>query len=215
MKPRFELNKVRPKTPEPFDFNKPEENARELFLIKDSFATRGIKQEFTEVGERVPTGMINIVNDTAASDLSNTVTETTLKSKKLFFTPFIRSRAFVIKALGTYSTVSGTPTFTLRFKALEGGSSATTHHTITSTAGQVTDSPWSVEWIMTVPTVGTTGTIESHLEAKINNVNKDTGRTGALTFNTNAMQEFRITAQWSGADVNNVLKLRQFLIFLV
>lgn len=185
------------------------------FLKEDVLASRGITQEFIQIEEKRPTGMMDIINDVASSDLSSSASETTIKSQKLFFTRFIKGRALVVKASGVYSTASGTPTFTLRFKTLEAGSSATTHHTITSTAASVTDAPWSCEWVMTVPTIGVSGSLESYLEAKINNVNKDSGRSNAATFNTSAMQELRVTAQWSASNANNVFKCRQFLIFLV
>jgi len=65
--------------------------------------------------------------------------------------------AFRIFASGLYTTDDVAANVSLKFKV---GSNA--FHTITSTAGIVTNRSWFAQWLIIVPTVGTSGTAESN-----------------------------------------------------
>lgn len=118
--------------------------------------------------------------------------------------------AFRIRAAGRYTTDDATATVALALKV-----GSTTYHTITTTAATVTNAPWMVDWLVIIPTIGTSGTAESYVSAKTNNVNKDAASTATQTIDTTAAQIISITATWTSGSAGDDISIRQFLIELI
>lgn len=186
-----------------------------ILSLETSFAQKGISIDFKDIDYRVITPSVTLLIDGTTQTVSNTVTETSLKTTNLRFTQFIKNRTLRLRATGTYSTANGADTFTLRLLMLQSGISTSTYHTLTSTAASVTNVSWNIDWIVTVPTIGTSGTTESYVSSKINNVNKDDSFASPRTFDTTSMQQFKLTVQWSSANVNDIFKMRQYILELV
>ena len=115
-----------------------------------------------------------------------------------------------ITASGRYTTDAGTETFALALKV-----GSTTYHTLTSTAATVTNAPWHLVWTIIIASVGASGTAESFVSAKINNVNKDAASTTTQTIDTTANQTISITATWTSGSAADDISIRTFLIELL
>ena len=118
--------------------------------------------------------------------------------------------AFRIRASGRYTCNAGTETVALALKV-----GSTTYHTLTSTAAITVNAPWIIDWTIIVATIGSSGTAESFVSAKINNVNKDAASTTTKTIYTTSAQTISITATWTGGDASDDLSIRTFLIELI
>jgi len=117
---------------------------------------------------------------------------------------------FKITAFGVYSTANGVDTVTVRVGI---GNAATTElNSMTSTAASVTNAPWHLIWCGTIASLGSSGTIESHMTASMNNVSKDDPNTATATINTTLTRIFAVTAQWSNALAGNTISIRQFIV---
>lgn len=121
---------------------------------------------------------------------------------------------FRITASGMYTTDDGTSTVAIACKV-----GSTTYHTITTTAGTISNAPWRIEWVFTVKTIGASGKAFSYASAKTNNVNKDSVQTtaGGVTIDTTVSpgQAISLTATWSSGDSGDSITIRQFLIELL
>lgn len=143
-------------------------------------------------------------------------TETTLNSYTVPLNSISRNdsntekagNVFRIWAAGTYGTNNGVDTCSIRLKV-----GSTTYHTITTTAGIVTDVPWYINWTIIISATGASGTAESFAESRFNNLNKDSGSTATRTIDTTADQTISITEQW--ADAGNTISIRQFMVELL
>ena len=90
--------------------------------------------------------------------------------------------------------------------------SHTEWNSMTSTAATVTDSPWHLEWIGIVTTIGSSGTLEAQMTGDINRVNKDDPNTATVAINTTGSVTIALTADWDGTDAGNSISIRQWII---
>src|SRR3990167_908875 len=161
-----------------------------------------------------PSGVLT-VSTTATSVGGATTADTTLNS----FTipaltlsrndPKIDNVGNVIRvwAGGRNTTDDATAAVTLKCKV-----GSTTYHTITSTGSAASNQPWHIGWVFVINTLGTGGTAESQVEAKINNVNKDSANTSTITINTTIDNTLAITAAWASGDAGDDISIRQFIV---
>lgn len=121
---------------------------------------------------------------------------------------------FRVWAAGVYTTDDSTATVAIKLE-LNNGAADTTYHTITTTGATVTNAPWYIDWMFIVSAIGSSGTAETYVTAKTNNVNKDVGGTSALTLDTTLAQTIKMTATWASGDAADSISIRQFLIELI
>lgn len=117
---------------------------------------------------------------------------------------------FRVRVSGTYTTDDAVATFSLLAKV--GGS---TWHTITSTGAIVTDQPWAIDCYIIIATIGASGTAESYISAKINNVNKDTSGTSTFSIDTTSANSLTVSASWTGGSAGDNVKIRQHIVELL
>ena len=136
--------------------------------------------------------------------------QTDLKSFKFFPNEWHIGMCVRISASGVI-TDDGT-----RVCKLSLGSGLAAAHTewnsMTSTSATVTNSPWHLQWIGIVTTLGASGTLEAQMQGDINRVNKDDPNTAAVALATDTAVTIALTADWDGSDVGNSLSIRQWLI---
>ena len=82
----------------------------------------------------------------------------------------------------------------------------------TSTAAIMTNEPWNFEFYGTVISIGSAGTLERHLKARINNINKDFSTPGTPAIVTTAPITVALTADWSVATAGNSISVRQWIV---
>jgi len=136
-------------------------------------------------------------------------TETDLNSFRFFKDEFHVGMIIRISALGTY-TSDGTRTMTLRVGL--GTAPVTEWNSAISTAASTTDAPWNLVWYGIITSIGSAGTLEAQLTAKINNVNKDDANNAAVAFNTQLNNTIGLTVQWSANNSGNSVTCRQFIV---
>ena len=85
-------------------------------------------------------------------------------------------------------------------------------NSMTSTSATVTNSPWHLQWIGIVTTLGASGTLEAQMQGDINRVNKDDPNTAAVVLATDTAVTIALTADWDGSDAGNSLSIRQWLV---
>lgn len=118
--------------------------------------------------------------------------------------------AFRVRAAGIYTTDDATATFSLGLSV--GG---TTYHNIGSTAATVTAAPWNIDWLFIVSAIGSSGTVESQLSAKINNVNKDSAQTGTIAINTTVANTILLQTVFTSGSAGDSISIRQFMVELL
>lgn len=117
---------------------------------------------------------------------------------------------FRIRAAGIYTTDDATATFSLGLSV--GG---TTYHNIGSTGATVTNAPWMIDWLFIVSAIGSSGTAESYVSAKINNVNKDVGQTATIAIDTTAANIILLQTVFTSGSAGDSISIRQFIVELL
>jgi len=180
---------------------------RRLIPVQTATVGRSIKlrDKFTLSGAVASDS--TVVTVTAAGSSGN---QTDLKSFKFFPNEWHVGMVVRITARGVI-TDDGT-----RVCKLSVGSGLAAAHTewnsMTSTSATVTNSPWHLEWIGVVTTIGSSGTFETQMTGDINRVNKDDPNTAAVALATNTGITIALTADWDGTDAGNSLSIRQWCV---
>lgn len=137
--------------------------------------------------------------------VANTTTETTVYTSTINANEFITNDVYSVRLNGIYSQASGSgDNFTMRVKI--GG---TTVATITSSNGNVTNTPFDAEFVGTVRSTGVSGTIQTYFKGEFDNINKSSANTAATTIDTTASNDITVTIQWSAAKTGNTITIQQ------
>lgn len=117
-----------------------------------------------------------------------------------------------MEAGGSITIGAGPQTITLRFYA--GPTSSTLLATFPLALSTVTGSPppWRLVSILTVKTIGATGTIQINSTFTVNDTSPTTFVNQTLaTFNSTNANIIRVTAQWTSSNASNVFITNQFM----
>lgn len=117
---------------------------------------------------------------------------------------------FRIRASGRMTTDDSSSTVAIALKI-----GSTTYHTITSSAATVTNAPWMIDWMVTVMSIGSSGTAESYVSAKINNINKDASSTSTTAINTTTAQAISLAVSWTSGSAGDDISIRSWLLELL
>lgn len=146
-------------------------------------------------------------SDATVTTVAGNAAETTLNSYVFDINELHVGATIRIWAAGIYTTDDATANVAIKFKV-----GSTTYHTVTTTGATVTNVPWCASWTVIISQVGSSGTAESFVTAKTNNVNKDSGSTATQTFDTTAQNTFAITATWASGDAADSISIRQMIV---
>lgn len=141
---------------------------------------------------------------TSTVTVANTTTETTIYSEPISAGSLDVGEVIDILLNGFYSTANAADTFTLRFKI-----GATTVLTVTSTAKNVTNTPFEIDFRTTIRTIGAGGTCISYASVKLDNTDASAAATTTTAINTTNANTLTVTLQWSNALAANTLSLTQ------
>lgn len=137
--------------------------------------------------------------------VANTSTETTIYTSTINANEFVTNDVYSVRLNGIYSQASGSgDNFTMRVKI--GG---TTVATVTSSNGNVTNTPFDAEFVGTVRSTGVSGTIQTYFKGEFDNINKSSANTAATTINTTTSNDITVTIQWSAAKTGNTITIQQ------
>lgn len=141
---------------------------------------------------------------TSTTTVANTTTETTIYSEPISAGSLDVGEVIDILLNGFYSTANAADTFTLRFKI-----GATTVLSVTSTAKNVTNTPFEIDFRTTIRTIGAGGTCISYASVKLDNADASAAATTTTAINTTNANTLTVTLQWSNALAANTLSLTQ------
>lgn len=149
---------------------------------------------------------LNLAGDVITSDttVANTTTETTVYTESISPNELHVGQAITCRVLGRYSTANATDTFTARLKI--GG---TTVASVVSTADNVTDGGFDLEFVITTRSTGATGSVIHHLTAVFNNEVKTNPAASTTAVDTTASTDITVTIEWSAADSGNTVTVTQ------
>lgn len=136
--------------------------------------------------------------------VANTTTETEIFTSTVLANEFHPGYVVRSRLNGYYSTANASDTFTIRYKI--GG---TTILSFTSDANNVTNTPFDLEFLTTIRSIGGSGTEISFGSITADNVDKDTTETSTSSIDTTIDLSFSITVQWDNADASNTITLTQ------
>lgn len=152
----------------------------------------------------------------AGATVANTATQTNF-SLYVDFAANSLTVGMVLKvtARGVYGTdavVSGTLNLRLKMGT-----------TVLCATGDVTNTPaltdqgWSFEALVVITSIGAGGTVEAQGEGRLSTALStalmlSAANTAAVSVDTTATQKLQLSADWSDADADNTITLRQFLV---
>lgn len=148
----------------------------------------------------------------AGNTIADTDSETAFESTYEFQAESLaQGNVIRVKAAGVLSTDSSVaPTLTL--KVYVGTDAVLTQSVTLSTA--LSDDGWALDAIMVVQVDGASGALEvqgiAHIEDSTFNLENST----AFTIDTTVALKISITAEWSAADEDNTVTLRELLVYL-
>lgn len=175
--------------------------------ILDDSSTRTNRFDFAGL-----TGVVK--TDWVATTVTNTVTETVLDTCGTFGQPTLQPNALRIgsqirqRMSGVYYTANGADTVLLRIN-----DGATHWAGVTSPVGQVTGSPFFLEWLTIVKSIGAAGHIDTDIvTAKFGTNYAQTITANSLDYviDTTTARTLSITATWSNALAGNAIQFRQY-----
>ena len=146
--------------------------------------------------------------------VASTASETDLASIVILANENRLYTTFKIYAAGVYSTLAG-GNATVAIRVGLGAAPTTEWNIMTTTAADVTNVAWHLNWTGIITVIGTSGTLEAQLQGKTNNVNKDDPNTATVTFNTTIRNTIGITADWTASDASNTISIRQFICEII
>lgn len=141
---------------------------------------------------------------TSSTTVSNTVTETTLYTEPIAANELHEGQVVKVRTLGRYSTANASDTATIRLKI--GGT--TILSTVTS-AKSVTNAPIDIEFIFTVRSEGSSGTVISFGRVELDNENKSSASTSTTTIDTTVAEDVTVTIEWDNALAGNSISVDQ------
>lgn len=153
----------------------------------------------------------------AANTVANTTTETAFNSS---YTVALASLAvgtvLRVTLFGTYSTDAIPPTLRLRGKVA--GTTVIDTTAFTATAS-ITDKGWKAEYTIIITTAGASGEVEAQglcsFQSALTTVQAvHMSNTAKVSVNLSGASALTVTAQWSVADTDNSIKLREMLVSL-
>jgi hypothetical protein len=106
-------------------------------------------------------------------------------------------------AFGFYTNASSSDDFILRVKV------GNNTHTIARVGGNVTNSPWKLEYNGTIRTAGSSGTIISHMNMLDKATTYSSTDTAAESLDTTVVGNIIVTVQWGNAKLGNVFNMTQ------
>lgn len=122
---------------------------------------------------------------------------------------FAVGKTFKISGKGFYSN-TGTPTLTLKVKA--GSTVLLTSGAITTTTS-ASNRGFSFEGVLTVYSVGSSGTIHGQGEVvEVGSAHTAMVNTSAVTLNTTANQALNVTVQWGAASASNTITITNLVL---
>ena len=139
----------------------------------------------------------------------NTVGDQTLKTYTFQPNELHQNACLRITMQGDYDMVDVAANASITFKV-----GSTTYHTIAIPTGVLADKPWSFVWTMILASIGSSGTMESYISGKLNNVNNDS-RSAVQTFDTTASQAITLNIAWSSAGVADGFNITQWLVEII
>ena len=146
--------------------------------------------------------------------VATTASETDLASIVILSNENRLYTTFKIYAAGVYSTLAGGAA-TVAIRVGLGAAPTTEWNIMTTTAADVTNVSWHLNWTGIITVIGTSGTLEAQLQGKTNNVNKDDPNTATVTFNTTIRNTIGLTADWTASDASNSISIRQFICEII
>ena len=157
-----------------------------------------------------------IISDPVPVAVATTADETILKSIVLLSSEFRLYTTIRMYASGFYSTLAG-GNATVAIRVGLGTAPVTEWNIMTSTAADVTTVPWHLHWTGIIASIGTSGTLESQMQGKINNVNTDNPNSAAdiVIFNTTIRNTIGLTADWTASSASNTISIRQFICEII
>ena len=135
--------------------------------------------------------------------VANTLTETTIFTGSVLANTLTIGKIYKITARGKFSTANANVKLTPRDK-LNGATVAT----LESALGNVTDVAGLVDTILSVRTIGVTGTVSCFVAMELNEKTL-IANTSSTVVNTTNGNNMTITAQWDEARVNNIATIDQ------
>lgn len=161
----------------------------------------------TNVASQRPIDRSNDVIESTVT-VTDTTSETTIFTGAFAANDLKDGNVLIVRVYGGLSTANASDTVTIRMKI-----GSTTLATVTSTAGNVTDEPWYAKGVITIRSVGMSGTASSFLTVFISGGEDDTVNESTAV-DTTVAEDVTITAQWDNADAGNILDLFQGFITL-
>lgn len=143
---------------------------------------------------------------TSTTTVANTTTETTIFTGTLAANALKDGNILKTLCMGVVSTANASDTVTLRVKI-----GSTTIATVATTAGNVTNEPWNLSSIMTVRSVGATGTVSNFTKINVSGADNSTANE-ATTVDTTVSEDITVTAQWDAADAGNTISIYQGMV---
>lgn len=153
--------------------------------------------------------IVTLGNGTTTSDstVANTVTETEIANVAISADEFHVGQLIKFVATGFYSTANASDTFTVRVKL--GG---TTIATLVSDAQNVTDKILDIDSVLTVRTIGASGSAVHRTTGNFNDTIKSTVSTSSTTINTTTTNDLTVTIEWDAADASNTVTINQTFV---
>lgn len=136
--------------------------------------------------------------------VANTTDETTVYTENVGANELYKGSKWHTRFSGYYSTANANDTYTMRMKI--GG---TTIDSFTSTAENVTNGFFRVEWFFTVRSTGASGTVQSSVQGIFNTTTNNNASASTDTIDTTSAENLTITIQWDSADPDDTLTLTQ------
>jgi hypothetical protein len=163
----------------------------------------GTRLEFTPQNDRRSVDLSDgaVTADTTVAD---TTTETTIYTQAISADELYEGLMVHAKIIGHYDTSSASDFFTARLKV--GG---TTIETLVSSAANITDGYFDIEFNFTVRSTGSTGSIIASAKGNFDGENVQTASQSADTIDTTTAEDITVTIQWDAADAGNSLTITQ------
>jgi len=164
---------------------------------------------FTGKEERYAVNLSNSVV-TSNTTVTNTIVETVIHSKTFPANTFHEDHVVRATVYGNVSNATGADDYTVRFKL--GGE---TLHTLVRVGGNVTDNGWVAQIVLTIRSVGPTGTLIDFVEFREGSVNQSSSDQVIHTIDTTIPLILEFTVQWDAAKTTNIFTSSQGFLELI
>lgn len=141
---------------------------------------------------------------TSPVTVANTTTRTTVFDPDINANSLVKGRKYQIDLSGSFSTTNNSDTFTIDINL----AGATDVAGIGNVGGNVTDAPWNIEFAFTVREHGQNGVLQPHTKGLFNSDPADADH-DTVTVDTTTVTELSVDLQWSAADPDNSVTVKQ------